>query len=172
MTKKQLEEKRYNRYNVKVNLFEKTTIGKPAQWLIEAAADIGLDFSGLTHETTTYFENHVIKRHGKGLLAITEKDFEKIPAIVEAPDMAIIGAIREGVLFNAYVKRLDNETYLYFDEVMNSTHNKALRSRTFYKIIKPLDMENFERIVTMNEITDLTKAKKIIAAGGRPGGEA
>jgi hypothetical protein len=55
---------------------------------------------------------------------------------------------------------------------MNSTHNKALRSRTFYKITKPLDMENFERIVTMNEITDLTKAKKIIAAGGHPGGEA
>jgi hypothetical protein len=33
-------------------------------------------------------------------------------------------------------------------------------------------MENFERIVTMNGITDTTRAKKIIAAGGYPGGEA
>jgi len=95
-----------------VSHFTKTTIGKPAQWLIEAAASTGLDFTGLTHEITNYFKNHVIKRHGKGLLAITEKDFEKIPVIVEAPDMAIIGAIREGLLFNAYVKRIDNETYL------------------------------------------------------------
>jgi len=39
-------------------------------------------------------------------------------------------------------------------------------------MVKPLDMENLERIVNMNGISDLSKAKKIIAAGGRPGGEA
>ena len=152
--------------------FKKTAIGKPQQWLIEAAATVGLDFAGLTHETTNYFENHVIKRHGKGTPAITEKDFGKIPAIVQAPDMAIIGAVREGFLFNAYAKRIGGETYLYFEEVMSSTHNRALRSRTFYKIIKPLDLEGFERIITMNEKTDISGAKKIIAAGGHPGGEA
>ena len=86
--------------------------------------------------------------------------------------MAIIGAIREGILFNAYAKRFDKETYLYFDEVLNSTHNKALRSRTFYKITKILDMEGFLKIVTMNEKSDISRAIKIIAAGGNPGGEA
>jgi hypothetical protein len=30
--------------------FVKTVIGKPELWLIEAAASIGLDYSGLTHE--------------------------------------------------------------------------------------------------------------------------
>ena len=86
--------------------------------------------------------------------------------------MAIIGAIRAGLYFNAYAKRLDGKTYLYFDEVLNSTHNMALRSRTFYKITKRLDMEGFLKIVTMNEKSDISKAKKIIAAGGHPGGEA
>ena len=159
-------------YDAPVSRFAKTTIGKPAQWLIEAAATIGLDLSGLTHEVTNYFNNHVLKRHGKGALAITDKDFDRIPAIVESPDLAIIGLIRKGVLSNAYVKRFDGETYLYFDEVLNSTHNRALRSRTFYKIVKTLDMEGFMKIVTMNERSDISRAKKIIAAGGHPGGEA
>ena len=155
-----------------MNPFHKTTLGKPKKWLIEAAAEIGLDYSGLTHETTNYFNNHVIKRHGEGALAITEKDLAKIPVIVESPDMAVIGAIRAGLYFNAYAKRFDNKTYLYFDEVLNSTHNMALRSRTFYKIIKKLDMEGFLKIVTIKEKSDISGAKKIIAAGGHPGGEA
>jgi hypothetical protein len=147
-------------------------ITKPEPWLIEAAASIGLDYAGLTHEVTNYFRNHVKKRHGQGALAILDTDFDLIPAIGKGPDMAIIGTIREGVIVNAYAKREAGRTYLYFDEVMNSTHNKALRSRTFYKIVKPLDMEGFEKIVTMNKISDLSRAKKVIAAGGHPGGEA
>jgi hypothetical protein len=75
-----------------------------------------------------------------GALAILDTDFEKIPGIVKVPDMAIIGAIREGAIMNAYAKRDAGRTYLYFDEVLNSTRNRALRSRTFYKIVKPLDM--------------------------------
>jgi hypothetical protein len=138
-----------------------TEIGKPEPWLIEAAASIGLDFAGLTHEVTNHFRNHVKKRHGQGALAILDTDFDLIPGIVKAPDMAIIGASRGEVLFNAYAKREAGATYLYYEEVLNSTRNKALRSRTFYKIIKPLDMAGFEKIITMNEISDLTRAKKI-----------
>jgi hypothetical protein len=35
---------------------------------------------------------------------------------------------------------------------LDSKRNKALRGQTFFKIAKTLDMENFERIVTMNGI--------------------
>ena len=76
------------------------------------------------------------------------------------------------MLSNAYAKRIDGKTYLYFDEVLDSTHNRALRSRTFYKISKELNMDGFVKIVTMNEKSDVSRAKKNIAAGGRPGGEA
>jgi len=155
-----------------VNPFHKTTIGKPKKWLIEAAAEIGLDYSELSHEVTNHFKDHVIRRHGYGKLPITDKDFEKIPAIVRNPDMAIIGTIREGAIVNVYTKRETGITYLYFDEMLNSNRNRALRGRTFFKIVKPLDMENLERIIIMNGKTDLSRAKKIIAAGGYPGGEA
>ena len=154
-----------------MNPFHKTTIGKPRKWLIEAAADIGLDYSELTHEVTNHFKTHVEKRHGKGALAITEKDFEKIPEIIRKPDLAIIGIKRKGGIRNVYVKRESGLTYLYYDEMLNSNHNKALRGCTLFKIVKSLNMENLERIVIMNEKTDLSKTKKIIAAGGHPGGE-
>jgi hypothetical protein len=94
-------------------------------------------------------------------LAILDTDFERISGVVKAPDMAIIGAIRGESVFNAYVKREDGITYLYYEEVLDSNRNKALRSRTFYKIMKPLDMNGFEKIITMNEKSDLSGAKKI-----------
>jgi len=161
-----------NRYYKPVNQFTRTTIGKPEKRLTDAATSMGLDYSGLSHEVTINFLQHIIKRHTQGNLAIGERDYKKIPGIVKSPDMAIIGAIRGKKIFNAYAKRIDGETYLYFDEVMDSTHNKALRGNTFYKIKKELDMDNFVRIVTMNRKSDVSGAKKIIAAGGHPGGEA
>jgi hypothetical protein len=155
-----------------VNPFHKTAIGKPKKWLIEAAAEIGLDYSELSHEVTNDFKDHVEKRHGQGVLAITDKDFEKIPEIVRKPDLAIIGTIRNGEIRNVYVKMEQGVTYLYFDKVLDSNRNRVLRGSTFYKVVKPLDMGNLERIVFMNKKTDLSKAKKIIAAGGHPGDEA
>jgi hypothetical protein len=144
-----------------MKLFEVKNIGKPAQWLIEAAKSVDLDYSTLTHETTDHFVNHVKNRHGQGTLKVIDNDFEHIPIIVANPDVAIIGAIREDAIFNAYTKRIAGETYIYFDKVLNSKRNKALRGQTFYKIKKPLDMSDFENIVTMNSTSDISQAKKI-----------
>ena len=144
-----------------MDIFNKIVIGKPHEWLIEAAASIGLNYSNLSHEVTLYFLEHIIKRHSQGSLAIVEKDYKKIPVILKAPDLAIIGATRGNKVFNAYVKRMDEETFLYFDEVMDSKRNKALQGRTFYKIKKQLDMTGFIKIVTMNGKSDVSRAKKI-----------
>ena len=132
----------------------------------------GLDYAHLYHEVTLCFLQHVIKRHGQGELAIVEKDYKKIPRILKSPDLAVIGAIRKDKTFNVYAKRIENETFLFFDEVMDSKRNKALRGSTFYKIKKPLDMDGFIRIIIMNGKSDISRAKKIIAARGHPGGEA
>jgi hypothetical protein len=160
-------------YNEEVNLFSKTTIGKPEQWLIEGAAAIGLDFSGLTHETTNELISHSVKRHGDpkthGAAAVTGADFDRIPGIVKTPDYAIIGAVRKGSLINAYAKIDGGATFLYFENILRSRKNKALRGKTLYKVKKPLTFEGFIKIVVMNEKTDITEAKKI-ATGGHPGG--
>jgi hypothetical protein len=148
-----------------VTSFVVTEIGRPEKWLIEAAAAIGLDLSGFTHETTNELRSHSIKRHGDpekhGMAAITEADFERIPGIIKTPDHAIIGANRKGTLINAYTKADNSSTYLYFEEVLQSRKNKALRGKTLYKVNRPLTFEEFIRIVTMNKKTDISGAKKI-----------
>jgi hypothetical protein len=45
--------------NKEMQPLEKTIIGKPERWLIDAAASIGLNYSELSHETTNYFVSHV-----------------------------------------------------------------------------------------------------------------
>ena len=116
-------------------MIEVREIGKPEKWLIEAAESIGLDFIGLTHETTNEFINHCMKRHGDpkvhGAAAITEADFDNIPAIVKAPDHVFIGAIRKENLINAYAKIDNGITYFYFEKVLISRKNNSLRGKHF-----------------------------------------
>jgi hypothetical protein len=107
--------------------FEVTVLGGPEPWLVEAAASIGLDLSGLTHEITTYFVNHGIKRHGnaetekaQGQVAVTAADIERIPDIVKSPDCAVIGIKRHKETLIAYSRRFDDGTAIYYEEVLNS----------------------------------------------------
>ena len=146
--------------------FEKTIIGKPAKWLIDAAANIGLDFTELSHEVTNELINHSIKRHGNrnthGSAAITSIDFNFIPSIVKTPDYVVIGAIRKKMLINAYAKIDEGITYLYFEEVLISRKNKALRGKTLYKVTRPLSLEDFLGNISRNDKTDISKAKTLI----------
>ena len=162
-----------------VKPFEKNEICRPEKWLIEAGASIGLDFSNLIHETTNEFHDHSLKRHGNhqlhGEATITGADFERIPAIVRAPDYAVIGAIRKETLINAYAKIDNGITYLYFEEVLSSRKNKSLRGKTFYKITRPISLDEFLKNVSRNKKTDISKAiffkqKNVQTAGGYPGG--
>jgi hypothetical protein len=143
--------------------FEVTILGKPEAWLLEAAASIGLDYSALIHEVTDHFRNHVINRHGDpakhGAATVINTDFDKIPAIVKTPDMAILGASRRGNLCNVYVKIETGITYLYFDEVLKGKRNKALRSSTFYKVTRPLSLDEVLKNVARNDKTDVLGAK-------------
>ena len=145
-----------------MNQFIKTTIGKPEKWLIETAAHAGLDYSKLSHETTNELTGHSIKRHGDrsihGTATITSADFDRIPDIVKNPEYAIIGAIRKAALINAYAKIVNGITYMYFEEVLISRKNKALRGKTLFKVTRPLSFDEFSGNVTRNKKTDITKA--------------
>jgi hypothetical protein len=162
-----------------VNPFGITKIGKSEPWLIEAAASIGLDLAGLTHEITTYFVNHSIKRHGsaeleraQGQAAVTAADIARIPDIVKTPDCAIIGIKRHEETLIAYSKRFEDGTAVYYEEVLDSKKNKALRSKTLYKKMGTVNGETFLKIVTNNAHTDVSNIKMVVGAGGNPGGEA
>ena len=159
---------------------QKKLIGNPGQWLINAAKSVGLDYAELCHEITNDFIDHSIKRHGDrsfhGAATITASDFDFIPKIVKNPDYAVIGAIRKETLVNAYAKTDNGMTYIYFEEVMNSRKNKTLRGKTLYKVTRLLSSDEFQKNVSRNNKTDISKAaivnakKNVQTAGDRPGG--
>jgi hypothetical protein len=158
--------------------FNKTQIGKPEKWLIDTAAAIGLNFSGFVHEITTQFRGHVINRHGDPLIhggaTVTDEDFSLLPAIIHAPDLAIIGAKRKGTTYIVYAKTETNMTYLYFEQILDSRKNKALRGCTFYKVTRRLSLDDVLKNISRNEKTDISEAKvyikKVQPAGGYPDG--
>jgi hypothetical protein len=153
-----------------VQRFEVTEIGRPEPWLIEAAASVGLDFSGFVHETTNQFRDHVINRHGDpalhGAATVTDEDFSRIPGIIHAPDMAVIGAKRKRALYTVYVKAEAGITYIYFEQILDSRKNKALRGSTFYKVTRLLTLTEVLNNVSRNDKTDVTGAKTYVA--GKP----
>jgi hypothetical protein len=158
--------------------FSVTKIGKPEFWLIEAANSIGIDITGLTHEVTNHFESHSIKKHGnraaeeaRGQLVVTSADIALIPDIIKSPDYALIGIKRHGILI-AYSKKLDEGTAFYYEEVLNSKRNKALRSKTMFKKMGTVNEQTFLNIITANLHTDISNAKIVVGAGGQPGEEA
>jgi hypothetical protein len=146
---------------------EVTPVGKPELWLLEAAASIGFDFSGFVHETTNQFRDHVINRHGDpvihGAATVTDGDFFRIPGIIQAPDMAIIGAKRKGALYIVYVKIETGITYFYFEQILDSRKNKALRGSTFYKVTRSLSLDEVLKSVSRNNKTDITGTKIYIS---------
>jgi len=162
-----------------VNQFNKTVIGKPAQWLIEAADSIGLNFSYLDHEITNYFVSHSMKKHGnaklekaRGQVAITSADIDRLPNVIKTPDYAVIGKNRSNEIFIAYSKRFEDGTVIYYEEVLNSNKNKTLRSKTIYKKMGTVSKDSFLKIVANNGRTEILVEKTVVGAGGHPGGEA
>jgi hypothetical protein len=57
-------------------------------------------------------------------------------------------------------------TYLYFEQILNSRKNKALRGSTFYKITRPLTFAGILKNVSRNDKTDITGAGTYTA--GKP----
>jgi len=162
-----------------VEPFEKAVVGKPEQWLVEAAKTAGLDISGLAHEITNNFVNHSITRHGnaetekaQGQISVTLADFERISDIVKNPDFAIINIKRNRGVLIAYSKKFEEGTVIYYEEILNSKRNKALRSKTIYKKMGTVRSDTFLKIVSNNAHTDVSQIKMVVGAGGNPGGEA
>jgi len=159
--------------------FERKVIGKPERWLVEAAQAAGLDICELAHEVTNYFVSHSIKRHGnaeternQGQISVSIADFDLIPDIVKYPDCAIINIRRNRDILIAYSKRIGKDTVIYYEEVLNSKRNKALRSKTIYKKLGTVKKDTFLKIVSNNAHTDISQIKVVVGAGGNPGGEA
>ena len=153
-----------------------TKIGKPEPWLIEAAAEIGIDVSEFSHEATSEFLSHTFKRHGndkteraRGQIGVTSADIERIPEILKTPDYAVIGIKRKNETFIVYSKNIGRNATIYYEEVLTGKKTKALRSKTMFIKIGILKKEALLNILGSNVLTDISGAKIVVGTGGQPG---
>jgi hypothetical protein len=159
--------------------FEKESIGKAAEWLVNSAKEIGIDIKEFEHEVTNYFVNHVLKRHGdsgteKSLdqIPVKEDDFNSIADIVKNPDYAIIGAKRNGEDVIFYAKRMEDGSTIYLEEILKGKKNKTLRSKTLFrkKDYIDVDKDTLLKIASGYGRNDLSKIKTVSLhrTGGNP----
>lgn len=64
---------------------------------------------------------------------------------------------------------MPDNTTLYFEEVIEGSKNKALRSMSLFKRIGDVDGSLFKNIIAGNGKTDISGAKIIAEPGGQPG---
>jgi hypothetical protein len=157
--------------------FEKESIGKAAEWLINNAIEVGIDIQGFEHEITNFFINHVLNRHSNpdieksfGQIPVREDDFNSIADIVKNPDYAIIGAKRNGedVLF--YAKRMEDGSTIYLEEILNGKKNKTLRGKTLFRKKNDINKNALLNIASREGKNDLSKIKTVDLhrTGGNP----
>ncbi len=107
---------------------------------------LGIDISGREHIITDYDIRHIIKQHGnpeiektKGQIAITSKDIEKIPDIINNYDKIVQGTDNKQGETIRYIKNYpDNKCYVV--EVIPMANDTSLYIKTMLK--KPVTLTN------------------------------
>ena len=145
--------------------FERKPQGKVKEWFVNAAKECGFDFSGYEHETTNDFETHVLKEHGKGKendpanIPVEKSDFDKIKDVIEEPDYVAFGVKRNGEDRVIYAKSFDNNTTLYFEEILSGKKNKKLRGKTMFKRKDSVTGEKLKTLLDSNKRNDTSEMK-------------
>lgn len=129
--------------------------GKVTDFFSENAKEHGLEISGYHHAIDNYFIKHAIKQHGnaeseksRGLVAVTDNDFRRIPEILNNPDYIIYGS--KNVLKHdtiIYAKNFDDNSTLFVEEVRNG--RKTLSADTMYKLAGTSDTRSLSRNPTL-----------------------
>jgi hypothetical protein len=138
-------------------------LGKVKSWINEMWNKAGKNIDDFDHEVTTDFINHALKQHGnpigernRGNVHVTKEDFEKIPDIIESPDLSAVGIKRKGLDNIAYAKHIGEGSTVYHESLLPK--KKVLQSHTMYKKALPLTKETFFNILKSNKKNDISKA--------------
>ncbi len=140
--KKELH-KRIQNALISKNSRKNTFLGIATQNVVDKVKQLyGIDISGRNHIISDYDIRHIIKQHGnvemekkKGQIAITVKDIEKIPDIINNYDKIIKGSDNKQGNTIRYIKKY-NDNISYVVEVIPNLDNNSLYVKTMWK--KPI----------------------------------
>lgn len=147
------------------NSRKNTFLGKVTEKVVNKVKQLyGIDISGRNHILSDYDIRHMIKQHGnptleqsKGQIAITTKDIEKIPDILNNYNQIEKGSINNNSITGKssnsirYIKQYTNNA-IYVVEVVPETGN-TLQIKTMWK--KPVKVTNNQKIPSLTSKTKL-----------------
>jgi hypothetical protein len=118
----------------------KAVLTPVTQWLVEAAAQHGLDISGYRHTMDGSAVRHIRKRHGDeareralGQRAIADADMLRLPEVLDEPDVVIFGLKNpRGQDQLVFLKAFEDGTTLTVEEVRLRAKTLALVSMRGY----------------------------------------
>ena len=152
---------------------KKWTIYAPAsEWLRGVAKSAGMNLDGFDHGIDADAIRHAKNEHGdaqseasRGQIAITDKDFEKIPQVVNEPDRVVFGTKTKskGLDAIAYVKRLDDGTIAHVEEVR--TGRKRLAATSMWKYPAAMDVDSIAASLHPNVRDDGGRTPSIVVRG-------
>lgn len=139
---------------------QKAVIAPVDSWLAEAAKEHGIDIEGHQHVIDGSAVRHVVSRHGnektevaRGQLPITNADFDRIPQVISDPDQVVLGTKTKGKRDQiGYMKRLEDGTILYLEEVR--TGKKELATVSMRKYPAARDFDAITRTLPSNARSD------------------
>jgi len=132
------------------NSRKNTFLGNVAQKVVSKVKELyGIDISERKHIIADYDIRHIIKQHGnpeiekaKGQIAVTTKDIEKIPDIINTYDNITTGNDNKQGKTIRYIKEYSNNK-MYVVEVIPNANNKSLYIKTMW--IKPVTLTNSQK---------------------------
>lgn len=155
----------------------KATLAPVPEWLVGEARRAGLNVDGFVHVLDGSAVRHTLKNHGdaktegkRGQLAVTDADFERLPEVVASPDRVVFGTqnrLHKDQI--GFVKRLDDGTILYLEEVR--TGRKELAAVTLRKYPATMNVDAVASTLDPNARSDGGTALNIISnpAGDKTG---
>ncbi|MGV3680224.1 MAG: JAB domain-containing protein [Acidovorax sp.] len=148
---------------------QKAVLGGMSEWLAyEAAVQAGLNIAGFTHVIDGSAARHMLNRHtnpsiekSRGQIALSDADILAAPQVINDPDLVVLGTKTQGHKDQiVYLKRLEDGSILYLEEVRTGRREMAAMSMRKYPAAK--DFSAILATLPSNARSDGGNTKQIV----------
>lgn len=141
--------------------------------VVQAARAEGVKVAGFSHALDGDAWRHVLKQHGdpvkearRGQIAVTALDMRRLPQVVTAPDIMILGSRDErGIPAILFIKELADSTMVYVTTIRSG--KRMVAAKTLWKRPAGTDAENLAASLLSNGLNRSGDKVKIVDLRGK-----
>jgi hypothetical protein len=167
-----MDAEQIQKYKAFVNdAWDKAVNHKEGEFIPKDEFVLFVDKSGYRHAITTQRIRHIYRQHGneraeksRGQIAITQKDLELIPDIIDNYSFAIKNFTFEGNKAIFYAKHGHENTFVFIETISNRREKNS--AATFYNLSKIKSANDLLEILESNPHADVSEVEIVGPGGG------